>query len=87
MRNIFNIDLNKLKTENANLAHRLRDKSDQYQKLLNDFKDLESKMSEEQRGKMNRAEDQARKKATLECEINLTRNIAKGIEKVAENAR
>jgi hypothetical protein len=44
-------------------------------------------MSEEQRGKMNRAEDQARKKATLECEINLTRNIAKGIEKVAENAR
>jgi predicted nuclease with TOPRIM domain len=55
IRSIFNIDLNKLRTENANLAHKLRDKNDQYQKLLNDFKDLESKLSDEARGRQNRA--------------------------------
>jgi predicted nuclease with TOPRIM domain len=87
MRNIFNIDLNKLRVENANINHRLRDKTDQYQKLLNEFKDLEARLSEEQRSMQNRAEDLARKKATLECEINLTRNVAKGIERVAEGAK
>lgn len=40
MRNIFNIDLNKMKNENNNLLHKLRDKTDQYEKLLKDFKDL-----------------------------------------------
>ena len=79
IRNIFNIDLNKLKNENNNLLHKLRDKTDQFEKLLKDFKDLEEKHSGNVASKISRAEDIAKRQATLECEINLTKNIVNAI--------
>ena len=79
LRNIFNIDLNKLRNENNNLLHKLRDRSDQYDKLLKDFKDLEDRTKDKVSAKLSREEDIAKRKATLECEINLVRNIANAI--------
>lgn len=57
----------------------MRDKIDQYEKLLKDFKDFEDKHADKLGAKLSRAEDIAKRQATLECEINLTRNIVNAI--------
>ena len=71
IRNIFNLDRNRLESDLARKDHELRDKKEELARLLIQYKGLEAKMGRS--SKIDRsAEDEGKCKATLEAEILLT---------------
>lgn len=71
IRNIHNLDRNRLESDLARKDHELRDKKEELARLLIQYKGLEAKMGRS--SKIDRsAEDEGKCKATLEAEILLT---------------